>query len=273
MTTVGVCVTRVRDGVQMSSRRRVLVIGSQCDALPRLSFLPRLADELYEVLADPQLGACTPALPRQGPLHDPTLPELVDALERAFEAGDAEGAMLLLALVGHGIARGSDFYFLSRDASAQGRASRDLHLSQHLKELLRDSTELDGLVVLLDTCQSGAAARQALSGVKSGWATSRVATSCSPPPPRNLPMAGSSPARSSTPSGPDRPPAGRPWVRRTCGTRWRQELPHSTRSASLSTAVGGHKPATRACGWPRIRRCAAMTTLRRHARPATAPGN
>ncbi len=138
----------------------MLVIGSQCDALPRLSFLPTLADELYEVLTDPQLGACTPALPDQGPLHDPTLPELVNALERAFEAADAEGAMLLLTLVGHGIARGNDFYFLTRDASAQGRATRDLHLSQHLKELLRDSTDLDGLVVLLDTCHSGAAARQ-----------------------------------------------------------------------------------------------------------------
>jgi hypothetical protein len=42
--------------------RRLLLIGSQCDAiLPPLPFLPAAAQELYEVLTDPELGGCVPA--------------------------------------------------------------------------------------------------------------------------------------------------------------------------------------------------------------------
>ncbi len=136
-------------------------MGSQCDALPRLSFLPELADDLYAVLTDPRLGDCVPALGSAGLLHDPTREELLDALDRAFAAADTDGATLLVALLGHGVAHGDDFYFLTRDAPGVGRARQDVHLSQHLKELLRDSVDLDGLIVLLDTCHSGAAARQA----------------------------------------------------------------------------------------------------------------
>ena len=35
------------------SERRILVIGSQCDALGRLDFLPQAARELYQVMIDP----------------------------------------------------------------------------------------------------------------------------------------------------------------------------------------------------------------------------
>jgi hypothetical protein len=40
------------------SQRRILVIGSQCEALQPLKFLPRAAQELYAVMADPERGAC-----------------------------------------------------------------------------------------------------------------------------------------------------------------------------------------------------------------------
>lgn len=137
------------------------MVGSQCDAMPRLAFLPDLAADLHAVLTDPRLGACTPALEDGGLLHDPSRTELLDALEQAFVAADRDQATLLLAFIGHGIARGGDYYFLARDAPGQGRAGRDVHLSQHLKELLRDSPELDGLLVLLDTCHAGTNLEQA----------------------------------------------------------------------------------------------------------------
>ena len=47
--------------------RRLLVIGSQCEAFgdaARLEFLPRAAEELYAVMTDPNLGQCLPARPR-----------------------------------------------------------------------------------------------------------------------------------------------------------------------------------------------------------------
>jgi len=39
-----------------------------------------------------------------------------------------------------------------------------VYLSHHLKEALRDAADLDGLIVLLDTCHAGVAAQQAATG-------------------------------------------------------------------------------------------------------------
>ena len=89
--------------------RRAVVIGSQCDALGesgRLSFLPELATELYEVLIDPRLGACAPGLPDRpsgGLLLDPTHDEVLDALEDAFAQANSDSATLLVAVLGHGM--------------------------------------------------------------------------------------------------------------------------------------------------------------------------
>ena len=49
-----------------TSNRRLLVIGSQCEALGegyRLTFLPPAAEELYTVLTDPAFGRCLPVQP------------------------------------------------------------------------------------------------------------------------------------------------------------------------------------------------------------------
>ncbi len=48
--------------------RRVLIIGSQCQQLPPLSFLPEVAHELYAVLTTSDLGGCGSALPGQNGL-------------------------------------------------------------------------------------------------------------------------------------------------------------------------------------------------------------
>jgi len=42
--------------------RRILVIGSQCEALGDLAFLPQAAKDLYAVMTDPERGACVTAL-------------------------------------------------------------------------------------------------------------------------------------------------------------------------------------------------------------------
>ena len=149
------------------ARRRAVVIGSQCDALGdsgRLSFLPELATELYEVLIDPRLGACAPGLPNRpggGLLLDPTHDEVLDALEEAFAQANSDSATLLVAVLGHGMVQFGDFFFLSIDGTGKGDHRRDVFLSHTLKHLLGHSGDLNGLIVWLDTCHSGVAAGQA----------------------------------------------------------------------------------------------------------------
>ena len=68
--------------------RRVLVIGSQCEALkPPLSFLPNLAKDLYEVLTDKDRGGCVPVLPeKDSPLLNRGVDETRSAIIKAFSS-------------------------------------------------------------------------------------------------------------------------------------------------------------------------------------------
>src|SRR5215475_6443853 len=143
-------------------KRRALVVASQCALFGELDGLPAAAGSLYGVLTDPRLGGCAPALPgAAGLVLDPTLEDLQQVLGGAFTAADEDGATLVLALIGHGVAMGEDFYFLPLDAAGVGDSRRDLHLSLVLKEQLRSRRNVDGLVVLLDTCHAGVGAQQA----------------------------------------------------------------------------------------------------------------
>ncbi|MFE5711883.1 tetratricopeptide repeat protein [Streptomyces sp. NPDC056501] len=141
--------------------RRVLVIGSQCDVQNTLGFLPELAHDLADVLTAPELGDCTSALEAGPVLLDPTRPTMVGAIDEAFRNAAATESTLVLALIGHGVSSGEDFYFLPVDGTARCRSDEDVLLSQLLKEQLRDAPRLDGLLVLLDTCHAGVGAAQA----------------------------------------------------------------------------------------------------------------
>lgn len=143
--------------------RRVLVIGSQCDIYSeKLSFLPSLAEELYQVMTDEAHGGCVSALPGSGLLMNACAAETRDAIKQAFELASKAQATLLLAFIGHGyFAEGDeDFYFLPRNASDPPDSDTAVHLVQFIKERLQRHT-VDGLVVLLDACYSGVAAQDA----------------------------------------------------------------------------------------------------------------
>ncbi|WP_144120912.1 caspase family protein [Catellatospora sichuanensis] len=127
-----------------------------------MSFLPELAQDLARVLVDPGLGGCEPALDVGPVLIDPSRTGLMQAVRAAFtRANDGDGSVLVLAFIGHGIAVDEDFYFLPADGSGRGHFDADVHVSQLLKEGLRDNPNLDGLLVLLDTCHAGVGAAQA----------------------------------------------------------------------------------------------------------------
>jgi len=141
--------------------RRVLVIGSQCKALNRLSFLPKAAEDLYRVMIDPELGGCVSALEGDGLICDPSVDEAIKAIELAFRRASQDEATLFLAFIGHGEYADEDFYLLPKDASVPPMSHTALHLVQLIKELCRVYSNVDGLVVLLDTCYSGVAAVRA----------------------------------------------------------------------------------------------------------------
>ena len=90
--------------------RRVLVIGSQCKALNRLSFLPKAAEDLYRVMIDPELGGCVSALEGDGLICDPSVDEAIKAIELAFRRASQDEATLFLAFIGHGEYADEDFY-------------------------------------------------------------------------------------------------------------------------------------------------------------------
>lgn len=144
------------------NRRHALVIGSQCEALGTLSFLPKAAEDLAGVLFDEAVGRCAPALPDgRGLLIDPSLPELDSAVETAFARAADDEATLFMALIGHGEYGSDDFYFLTQDSAFPPSSRRSFLLAQRVKELLQEHSTLDGLVLLLDTCHAGIAAAQA----------------------------------------------------------------------------------------------------------------
>src|SRR4051794_16137054 len=141
-----------------TSKRRILVIGSQCASLPpSLSFLPQAGVDLHAVMTDPELGGCTDAAPG-GLMIDLTVTEVKAAIKEAFRAASEEEATLILAYIGHGTYAGRDFYLLTRDGVDPPDSETGVQLVQLVKEQHRRHPGLDGLVVLLDTCFSGVGA-------------------------------------------------------------------------------------------------------------------
>ncbi|WP_051181950.1 tetratricopeptide repeat protein [Nocardia vinacea] len=134
--------------------RLALVVGSECAALPRLGFPGELATELYANLS--AAGGWQPATAQQGPVLDPTADEFSEAVNNAFATASEQQATLLIGFVGHGVATaGEDFFLLARDSPPVFPNSRTaFHLTQGIRERLNGS-KLDGLIVLIDACESG----------------------------------------------------------------------------------------------------------------------
>jgi tetratricopeptide (TPR) repeat protein len=144
-------------------QRRILVIGSQCDALGPLNFLPELAKQLYDVFTNPNIGMCVSALEGQkGLLIDQGSSEVRAAIKTAFNHASQKGDTLIVALIGHGVSvEDDDFYYMAKDSSAQPDSEIAVQLVQILKESYRQNSFIDGLIVLVDTCHAGVAAMAA----------------------------------------------------------------------------------------------------------------
>lgn len=143
--------------------RRVLVIGSQCGSPElALSFLPDAAVNLDDALRSPHAGGWTGALADESSLVlNPTLDEMDSKIAEAFANASRREATLLIAFVGHGEEVDGDFYLLPFDSEHPSSSRRSYLVGQRVLELLREHSSLDGLVLLVDACQSGVGAVQA----------------------------------------------------------------------------------------------------------------
>jgi hypothetical protein len=144
--------------------RVALVVGSQCDNLAQLSFPAALAKNLRDALA----GAGWQGAGNTGGLViDPTTAELKKAVADAFVAANDAGATLLIAFIGHGVADGDlDFYLMARDSPPVSPDSDTAFLlTQFVRERLKKFPSLDGMLFLVDACQT----QEGIQGAATRW--------------------------------------------------------------------------------------------------------
>ena len=133
--------------------RLALVIGSECAALNPLNFAAELAGDLQAALG---AGGWQPVGGVPAPVLDPGIGELRATLTQAFRIAHEQQATLLVAFIGHGATTGAqDFHLLAHDSPAAPDAESAFHLGQGIRDRLNKWAGLDGLIVLVDACQTG----------------------------------------------------------------------------------------------------------------------
>ncbi|WP_329302632.1 hypothetical protein OG410_34140 [Streptomyces sp. NBC_00659] len=140
--------------------RHALVVATQCPAARQhLSNLVTRAEELHELLTDPEIGACVPSDPDGGPVlrsGKVSGRQIEDAVRAAARRAHEAGAELVLAFLGHGQTPMGDatLYYMADDTLAGDAAS-----SVQVGKLVADAGDLPGVkgvITLIDTCHAGA---------------------------------------------------------------------------------------------------------------------
>jgi len=142
--------------------RRALIIASQCEARRHLGFLPEVAAELRDVFLDARLGCCVPAVsdwdePRvsRGLVTDPTVDQTERLLEVAFRAASDDEATLFIAYLGHAVERDGELFLQTFDAAEYPNDRTAVAVGRRVYQYVKDYPRVDGLVVLVDSCQAG----------------------------------------------------------------------------------------------------------------------
>ncbi|MET7285121.1 hypothetical protein [Streptomyces sp. NPDC005573] len=164
--------------------RHLLVVGAQCAAMGHLDRLTESATLLHGVLSDPDLGGCAPGLPDGRSLlvgPDLAAGSIDGHVRDAYRFAGERGAVLVLALLGHGFVPGatSSLYYMGADSRPEERDR-----AVEVGPLLRDAADRDGVhgvVCVVDTCHAGGAmpdSRELAAGVRGGSSRLAVLTSC-----------------------------------------------------------------------------------------------
>jgi len=140
-------------------RRHLLIIASQCDAMqPPLSRLEEAATALD--LALRTHGECEPGLADDRSLLCGTFPaaDINAHVEDAAVRAAKQGALLVLALLGHGFTRGSDprLHYMGKES----RPDRTIGACDVRKLVLDIASHpgIAGAIVIIDTCMASGGA-------------------------------------------------------------------------------------------------------------------
>ncbi|MEU3937223.1 hypothetical protein AB0E85_35095 [Streptomyces sp. NPDC029044] len=145
--------------------RHALVVATQCPAAKQhLTHLVTRAEELHQLLTDPEIGACLPSDPDDDPVlrsGKVSARQIEDGVKAAARQAHDTGAELVLAFLGHGQTPmgNSTLYYMADDTLAGDAAS-----SVQVGALVADAGDLSGVrgvITLIDTCHAGAGAPDA----------------------------------------------------------------------------------------------------------------
>ena len=92
---------------------------------------------------------------------------MVTALGDAMASAGREQATLFVYFLGHGHKEGEDFYLVAADTPGPDRIDSEnaVPLGQRIKELLRRYPGIDGLMLVIDACHSGAVISDPVPGL------------------------------------------------------------------------------------------------------------
>jgi hypothetical protein len=152
--------------VGVMAGRLALVVGSECAVRGKSEdFKPApLAAGLNEALT--RAGVWRSPVASRGPLLDPTLDQLQQAVTAAFEEANDLKATLLIAFVGHGMSTGAqDFHLMCSDSPARPNPESAFHLSESIRWRIDRNQKMDGLIVQVDACEAG----EGVQGAAQRW--------------------------------------------------------------------------------------------------------
>ena len=171
-----------RGGRMTSSRRHVLVIASQNEAMGHLDQLDKVAAELGGVLRDSEIGACSPGLSSGEWLltGEVTTTAITTAITSAVRYAAEKRATLVLALLGHGFTPDNypQLYYMGCDSRNQVPLE-----AVNVRELLGGAAEQPGIkavITLIDTCTAAAAIPANLAAGTQGGKAGLVLLMASP---------------------------------------------------------------------------------------------
>ena len=147
------------------------MIGVQNDRFGKLDFVPEVMQDLRAVVLDDRYGSCRPALPDGREFltasATTTRAEIVKALDEAMASAGREQATLFVYFLGHGHKEGQDFYLVASATPSPDLIDSEnaVPIGQRIKELLRRYSGVDGLMLVIDACHSGAVISDPVPGL------------------------------------------------------------------------------------------------------------
>ncbi|WOI61346.1 vWA-MoxR associated conflict system protein [Streptomyces fradiae] len=156
----------------MTGPRHALVIGAQCPDLGLLDGLEDAAGALHDTLTAPWAGGCEKDPPGRASLlcgGTVTRADVEAAVRAAALAAADAGAVLVVALLGHGMASGTGLHFMAGDSRAESPLTA-VDVGALLAQAL-DTQGLAGVIAIVDTCHAGNAVpdlKSVAGGIRQG---------------------------------------------------------------------------------------------------------